>query len=243
MSERRAIVTGSSGGIGSAVVDRLLREGWTVDGWDVVAPSREHGDGFHHREVDLASVEATQAAARAASARPLGAFVHVAGVSRPTPLKHSDPALARRILDVNLLAPHVALDILCPALRAASPSAVVLVSSVHAATTVPGMSIYAASKAGIEALARGLAVELHADGIVVNALAPGAVETPMLAQGAQERGPTVPKAFVSQPEEVARMVSHLVDPALPRGVTGGVLRIDHAATAWLATEFAPEGGA
>jgi NAD(P)-dependent dehydrogenase (short-subunit alcohol dehydrogenase family) len=128
--------------------------------------------------------------------------------------------------------------------------AIVNVSSVHAVATSKHIAAYAASKGGMLALTRALAIELAPDNIRVNTVLPGAVDTSMLRDGlnrdhagsgtAEERLENLARNTVSgkigKPEEIAQTILFLADPEKSSFITGQPLVIDGGATARLSTE-------
>lgn len=236
MKARVAVVTGAAGGIGAATAARFA-----AAGWQVVPIDRE--------QVDLASAEATEALfAQTARRFPVvDALVNNAALQLAKPVLEITAAEWDEVLAVNLRAPFLAVRALHPCLRAAGRAAVVNVCSVHAVATSPGLSAYVASKGALLALTRALALELAVDGIRVNAVLPGAVDTPMLRAGlgrggedpaaAAERLATrTPVGRLGSPEEIAEAVYFLSDASLSGFVTGAALTADGGATARLSTE-------
>lgn len=201
---RRAVVTGASSGIGAAVAERLLAQGWAVTGISRMRPA----PGIDHLALDLASVTATELRGALADLS-VQALVHAAGILRVAPLGSLDQGdfAAMWLLHVDCAA--MLADILLPAMTVGGR--VVLIGS-RTATGAAGRSQYAASKAALVGLARSWAAEVAPRGITVNVVAPGATETPMLRDPA--RGSVAPRMppigrFV-QPGEVAALVSFLL---------------------------------
>jgi NAD(P)-dependent dehydrogenase (short-subunit alcohol dehydrogenase family) len=151
-------------------------------------------------------------------------------------------------MHVNARAAHVTAVAALPLLRAAKGS-VVNVASIHALATSPGMSAYAASKGALVALTRSLALEFAAEGVRVNAVLPGATDTPMLQAGLQ-RGEVFgsaataasqlakrhPLGRIGHPDEVARAIYFMADDKWSSFVTGTTLLVDGGAFARLSTE-------
>ncbi len=203
-----AIVTGTSSGIGKAIAQRLLDDGWRVVGLDLAAPVITHA-AFEAITVDLAD-HAARAPIIAALAPP-DALVHAAGVMRGArlgQLDHESGALLWRLhVDAAMsLADHVA-----PQMRAGGR--IVLIGS-RAARGVVGKSQYGAAKAALVALARSWAKELVGRGITVNVIAPAATETAMLTD--PERvviaPETPPIGRLIRPQEIAALVAFLLSP-------------------------------
>lgn len=225
MSDRVALVTGSTSGIGAAIARRLSRDGYVValhsrSSADVGrAMAKELGKASYHR-ADLGD----EAAARSLVASVLEAhgrldvLVNNAGLSIRIPhtdLKAATPALWRQMLDVNLIAPFVLVAEAEAALRASSesgrPASIVNIGT-HAGSRPKGSSIpYAASKAALHHVTRLLALSLG-PAIRVNAVAPGLVETPMTANWPdmlEVWKAKSPMKRPAKPEDIADLVAAL----------------------------------
>ena len=209
----RALVTGSSSGIGAAVAQGLLAGGWQVDGLDLQPATLTH-PGFTPHTVDLCDAQATDTLLqRLLDAGPVDALVHAAGVMRAAPLGQlleGDPDQPWRL---HVQAATRLADAVLPAMAARGGGRVVLVGSRvwrgHA-----GRSQYAASKAALVSLARSWAAEVVAQGVTVNVVSPAATDTPMLADPARATSaPRLPPmGRLIQPQEVASLVAYLLRP-------------------------------
>ncbi|MET9258203.1 glucose 1-dehydrogenase [Streptomyces sp. NPDC003717] len=242
MTRPLTVVTGGSRGIGAATCLRLAADGHdVVVGYardqeaaeSVVAGVRAAGGRALAVRADTSAEADVERLFAEAEERlgPVTGLVNNAGVTGPLGrLADADPADLRRVLDVNLLG-----ALLCArqAARLMTPrgaGAIVNVSSGAATLGSPGEFVhYAASKAGVDALTVGLAKELGPDGVRVNAVAPGAVDTEMhAAMGAPERGreigAAVPLRRVGRAEEIAAAVAWLLSPEASY-TTGAVLRV------------------
>lgn len=216
---RRALITGGSRGIGAAIARGLLDAGQDVISLDRQPPVQAD-TALRTITADLTDEAATAAAARQALAGgPILTLIHNAGAIRPALLEAARTedlaALARLHLSAALLLAQAVL----PGMRAAGFGRIVLIAS-RAALGLPTRSAYAATKAGLIALARTWALELGPAGITVNAVAPGPIETDMfheiLPHGDARIAAltqSVPVRRLGRPEDVARAVLFLADPA------------------------------
>lgn len=237
MGAGHVLVTGSSGGIGRAIVAALLGQGWTVTGLD-----RDPGDGaaaaavavpagaaagmpsgrFRTCRVDLTDAAALDAVldSVAASSGVPDALVHAAGHLETAPLGALDPAAGQRLWQVHVDVASRLADRLLPAMAGAGRGRMVLLGS-RVAAGMPGRSQYAACKAALVALARSWAAEVVGAGVTVNVVSPAATRTGMLADparaGSAPRLP--PSGRLIEPDEVASLVAWLLSP-LAASVTG-----------------------
>lgn len=194
MSERVALVTGSTSGIGAATARRLADDGYIValhsrSSADIGRAMADSLPGASYHQADLADERQARRLMADVLQRhgKLDVLVNNAGLSIRVPhadLKAARPELWRQMLDVNLIAPFVLIAEAEPALRTSAksgrPASVVNIGT-HAGVRPKGSSIpYAASKAALHHVTRLLALALGPD-IRVNAVAPGLVETPMTA--------------------------------------------------------------
>jgi NAD(P)-dependent dehydrogenase (short-subunit alcohol dehydrogenase family) len=203
---RRALVTGVSSGIGLTIALTLLARGWEVTGLSRRPPPQEH-PGLTHLSVDLTDPIAT---ARALERVPQPqALIHSAGLLRVgahDALLFQDGA-AMWTLHVDAAARLIAR--FAPAMP--DGGRIVLIGS-RTAAGAAGKSLYAASKAGMVALARSVAAELAPRQITVNVVAPAATDTPMLRDPGRAGLPPVlpPMGRLIQPAEVAGTVAFLL---------------------------------
>jgi NAD(P)-dependent dehydrogenase (short-subunit alcohol dehydrogenase family) len=242
-SSRLVIVTGGSRGIGAAIARRLARDGYRIaigcrhagEAGEVLAAIGDEGGEALALPLDVTREEEVDRFFAAAEGRfgPLHALVNNAGVTGPLGrFSDLEPSWMRRVVAVNLIG-----TMLCAqaALRRfaeveAEGRSIVNISSVAAQTGSPGEYVhYAASKAAVEAFTAGLAREVAAQGIRVNAVAPGTVNTGIHAlagdPGRPVRiAPRVPMGRVGEPEEIAEAVAWLVSGAASYA-TGAVLRV------------------
>jgi 3-oxoacyl-[acyl-carrier protein] reductase len=218
----RALVTGSSSGIGLAVARRLLADGWQVCGFDLAPPAMENA-GFTPVTVDLTDAAAT--AACAASLHTITAVVHAAGILRPASLGALDPSEGETMWRLHVQAATQLANLLLPRMAQAGHGRMVLVGS-RVARGIAGRSQYAATKAALASLARSWAAEVVTRGVTVNVVSPAATQTAMLADPARQGTPSrmPPIGRLIQPEEVAALVAYLLSPAAA-AITGQEIQI------------------
>lgn len=250
MDQRVVLITGVAGGIGRATAGVFAEAGWRVVGVDRGAEAAPAGVGRYIRAdiADVASSEAIFAEVTAGEGR-LDALVNNAAVQVAKPLVETTPDEWDAVMASNLRSVYLAVRNAHPLLRARG-GAIVNVSSVHAVATSANIAAYAASKGALSALTRALAIELARERIRVNAVLPGAVDTPMLHAGLMRghvEGATLPELMgalasrtvmgrIGQPQEIGRAILFLADEGLSSFVTGQSLVVDGGATARLSTE-------
>jgi NAD(P)-dependent dehydrogenase (short-subunit alcohol dehydrogenase family) len=179
----------------------------------------------------------------------LDALVNNAAIQLSKPLAETSVEEWDAVMSSNLRSAYLTSRQARPMLAAVQGS-IVNVSSVHAVATSVAISAYAASKGGLAALTRALAVEFAPDGIRVNAVLPGAVDTPMLREGVgrgelggqsvEQRlaalGRRTPLGRIGRPDEIARSILFLASKDQASFITGQTLVVDGGATAHLSTE-------
>lgn len=223
-----AIVTGGAAGIGRAVVQALLEKGYDVVSLDQKTSSERHSR-LQHVKVDLTDSEATRRVAdEIAGKHQVTTLVHNAGVIRPALLPDVKLEDLDALVNLHLKAALILLQAALPAMKAAGYGRVVLVSS-RAVLGLPTRTSYATTKAGMLGMARTWALELASQGITVNVVAPGPIETDnfysVVPRGEGERvAQAIPVKRLGQPGDVARAVMFFADRAAGF-VTGQVLYV------------------
>lgn len=239
-----ALVTGAASGLGAATAAALVAQGATVYGVDL-QPSidkAEAQDGVHLIAADVTDPEAVQAAVQeAATAGPLRLAVNCAGIAPGQRILSKkgphDIGLFQKVVEINLIGTFSVMTAAAAAMAELEPvdddgqrGLIVSTASVAAFEGQIGQAAYAASKGGVHALTISAARDLASKGIRVCTIAPGIVETPMMAgidpdfRAGLEA--TVPfPARLARPEEYARLVSMLVEHDYLNGET---VRMDGA---------------
>jgi len=232
---RVAVVTGAAGGIGRATCALLASAGWTVIGLDRRAPARDEWI-----QVDVGDADALVAALT--DLQRVDGLVNNAAVQHSKALSETSVEEWDAVSAQNLRAPFVAMKALGSRLAVAH-GAVVNVSSVHAVATSASVAAYAASKGGLVALTRAAALEFAEAGVRVNAVLPGAIDTPALRKRFERRRDAeeclvarTPLKRIGNPEEVADAIVFLLDGQRSSFVTGQTLVVDGGALARLSTE-------
>ena len=207
-----AIVTGASSGIGRAIVQRLLAEGWRVTGLcrSMPADTHEHLLIVQADVADIANVPAVCTQVTQGGA-PVQALVHAAGFMRVGSLGELDTANGVAMWQLHVQAAEVLANQLLPHMN--DGARIVLIGS-RTANGSPTRSQYAATKAALVGMARSWAAELAPRGITVNVLAPGATDTPFLRDPAraQTQAKVPPIGRFVRPEEVAGLAAFLLGP-------------------------------
>lgn len=231
-----ALITGAAGGVGRAVAERLAAEGWQLI---VASRSGERlsaSFGEHHLQVvaDCTTVAGARQTLRAAQDHEMlpTALAHCVGNIRLGAMHRMSEADFNDCLNANLISAFHTLSAFVGALREArSAGAAVLVSSAAARIGTPNHEAVAAAKAGLEGLVRGAAATYAANGIRINAVAPGIMETPASAgviasPAAREAAARqYPLPGIGSPDELAELMVWLLSDSAAR-VTGQVWSLD-----------------
>lgn len=226
---RLALVVGGASGIGRACVDELLAAGWRVAVADLKPGDDLPSEVSVTPPLDVRRREAVDACIASVSADgDLGAVVFTAGTARVTPMTDIGEREWDLVMGVNLTGTF---NVTRAAGAAISDGAIILLSSVDARSPVPGLAHYCAAKAGVEAVVRSAALELAPRGIRCNAVAPGVVRTPLMADPLAD--PQIERAFldaiplgrIADPADVASTIAFLVSPAA-KWITGVTVTID-----------------
>jgi 3-oxoacyl-[acyl-carrier protein] reductase len=235
LAGRMAIVTGAARGLGFAIAERMLASKAEVSLWDIdehsldAATKRLVGKGsFHATVVDVSDPAAVTAATQSAIGQlgQIDILVANAGIAGAN-AKTWDCGVEdwREIIDVNLTGAFLCLRAVVPRMVAQKYGRIVTMGSVAGKEGNPNAAAYSASKAGLIALTKSLARELAGTGVIVNTIAPGAVETDLFKQMSDEHIQymlsKIPLGRFGKPEEVASLVAWLASEECSF-TTGGV---------------------
>jgi NAD(P)-dependent dehydrogenase (short-subunit alcohol dehydrogenase family) len=239
------VVTGAANGIGGAIARLLVERSWVVVGLDRDEPAlhrlaSELGSAFLPVAGDIRQrADHERARAVAAGAGQLTGWVNNAGIERPTTARALDQADLEAIVSVNLIGTILGCAVATEVLRDAG-GAIVNMSSIHALVGFPESFVYAATKGGIDALTRQLAVEEGPHGLRCNAVRPGAVMTPLTqsfldaaadpAALLEEYADLHPIHRLIEPVEIARVVAFLLSDEASF-INGESITVDGGATA------------
>jgi NAD(P)-dependent dehydrogenase (short-subunit alcohol dehydrogenase family) len=223
MDRRAVVVVGGGSGIGAACAQRLAQQGWEVTVGDVRFAGSGPAEGILQVEADATSPEdMTRLMEGADSRASLRGLVYSAGVERHGSAVTTVPAVWDETQDVNLKGAYLAARAAVPVMAAHGGGSVVVLSSIQGIATQKGVAAYAAAKAGALGLVRAMALDHAAEGVRVNAVAPGTIDTPLVRQNAAQMTPDDPERAlrdwaamhalgrIGRPEEVAAVVAFLL---------------------------------
>lgn len=251
-ASRTALITGAAGGIGRAAVYLFAQSGWRVIGVDHEPfGAKFPRDGLFIR-ADISIAENIESIFQQAHAftGSLNALVNNAALQIAKPILETSVQEWDAVMAANLRSVFLGVKVAHPLFKSAGGGAIVNISSVHAIATSANIAAYAASKGGLLALTRAMAIEFAPDNIRVNAVLPGAVDTPMLRAGLSRghvHGDDILQRLdnlamktvngrIGRPEEIAHAILFLADETQSSFMTGQALIVDGGATARLSTE-------
>lgn len=194
---KTVLITGAGRGIGKACAAKFAEHGYKV-----LAPTRH--------EMDLNSESAIREYIASVKV-PIDVLVNNAGINPLAEIDSIDTSIARGLMNVNYWAPVLLTSLLAPAMRDRKYGRIVNISSIWSGVAKPGRSMYASSKAAINAFTRAAAVEYAPYNVLVNAIAPGYINTELTKiNNTPEQIATIksnlPINRLAEPEEIAELV-------------------------------------
>lgn len=251
-SPSTVLITGAAGGIGHATLQLFYERGWRVIGVDRAGFGEDFPENGLFIQADISQGQELERifALVKEYTHSLDALVNNAALQIAKPILDTTVEEWDAVMASNLRSVFLGVKLSYPLLKSAGGGAIVNVSSVHAIQTSANIAAYAASKGGLLALTRAMAIEFAPDNVRVNAVLPGAVDTPMLRAGLSRGHVGDGNIFdrldnlarktvngrVGQPVEIAQAIYFLADEGQSSFMTGQALVIDGGATARLSTE-------
>lgn len=225
------IITGASKGIGRYLFDQFEQSGQTVIGTYFSTPPANPGERTNCHQVDIRNYQEVEAWIE--SSRDLLkeiVLINCAGISYNSFAHKADMDLWKNVIDMNLIGTFNVIRCVLPAMREQNYGRIINFSSVLSKFPTPGVSAYAASKAGLNGLTKSLAVENAAKGITVNSINLGYVN---LGMGVEQVPPAyqekikaqIPAGRFCEPIEIYNTILYLIDTAY---VNGSILDINGA---------------
>src|SRR5437867_8601338 len=242
---KTAVVTGGASGIGRRAVERLLDQGWQVWSLDLsaiglsaLAEEARAGTRLRCLQCDVSQPASVATAFEAISrvCPKIDALICSAGVVRIGLLEAHTPEDVDLLLGVNVKGPWLTVRAAAPMLRqdasVENPARVVIVGSIAGIRPKVGSGFYSASKAAVHALTGIMAVEMGPSGVLVNAVAPGTIATPMATAAAASNSSSAfkpsgvsPLGRIGEPDDVADVILFFLSDAA-KYVNGTVLPVD-----------------
>jgi NAD(P)-dependent dehydrogenase (short-subunit alcohol dehydrogenase family) len=247
LENKRAIVTGAASGIGRAIAVRFAEEGARVlvadiDGEAAESVAAELGENALGYRVDVTSAEEMRRMVAYAVERwgGLDVMVNNAGLGVAAKTPETSEEDWQRVMDVNLKGTFLGMKYAIPAIRESGGGSLINMSSVAALVGVADRAAYCAAKGGIMALTRAAAVDHVGEGVRINCIAPGTVDTPWVARiTAGYEDPEAARAAMRArqphgrlvtPEEIAAMAAYLAADEAASTI-GAVMIVDGGMTA------------
>ncbi len=205
---RIAVVTGGAAGIGQAVVGVLLSQGWTVASVDLGVEGVPPGATALVADVrDQSALDSAIGGFGEAHGR-IDVLVNNAGVSFVGTIEDGSEADWHRIYDINVVGQMRATRAALPWLRRSDDAAIVNMSSCTAVNGLPQRALYSATKGAVQSMTMAMAADLVTEGIRVNCVSPGTVDTPFMAElAARDANPAAKRASFEARQPTGRMVS------------------------------------
>lgn len=236
---KTAVVTGAASGIGAHTASRLRADGWHVFGLDLPGPNLTATDNFTPLPCDVRDPAQVQAAFKSVGDK-LNALIACAGILRTGPIADQTVEDFDLVFNVNVRGLWLCAKYALPALKKSAADGeiarMVLLSSIASIRPKVNGGVYAASKAAVSQLTKVLAVENAEHGVLINAVAPATVDTPMvrpaLTSNAGNYKPSgkSPLGRIAEPEDVVRLIRFLLSEESAY-MTGTIIPVDGGTSA------------
>ncbi len=237
--KKNVIVTGSASGIGLEVVHYLKKNGYCVYGLDI--NKSEITENFFQGDISEQDF-LTEVYSKING--PIDALINNAAIQIEKTFLETSTTEWKKVFEVNVFGTFLTSKIFVPKIK--EFGSIVNISSVHSRATSIGMCAYVASKSAISGMTRAMALELGERNIRVNSIVPGAIDTPMLERGLKRNQnqktaldilkKSSPLKKIGSPNDVAKLISFLIDPNLSGNITGSEFSCDSGILAKLASE-------
>lgn len=222
--QKTVLITGGSKGIGKAIAQRFLKEGAKVIVFDIEKPDYE----ANFYEVDVRKEEQIKKAFE--EIKDLDIVVNNAGIYFQASVEETSKEQLDKIIDVNFKGVYLISKYALPLVRK-NKGNIINIASIVGIVPEPGSAAYCSTKAAIIMLTKSMAQEYAAEGIRVNAILPGPIDTPLLKQllsseeAMQEYVKLIPLGRIGKPEDVANLTAFLASDEASF-ITGGLYSID-----------------
>ncbi len=215
-----ALVTGGARGMGASHVRKLVEEGAHVVFTDILVEegetlAKELGDAVLFLKHDVTKFEEWEDTVKTTESKfgPITILVNNAGIALTPTIDELSEAVYRKVIDINQIGVFLGMKLVIPSMRKAGHGSIINISSISGILGMGGAA-YVASKFAVRGMTKAIALEVASDGIRVNSIHPGLIETPMIMQPGVEEvvrqmAETVPLKRIGKPEDVSNLVLFL----------------------------------